>query len=136
LIQRTYSQEVLDKSVFFVSDVRFPNESKWIHEKWGGWFIHVKKYSMRYDNVQTFDDGNVEHSDAMHRMYDSAPNEEEAKQDPLIQEHADDKLELENVIERETRLGNKITVADLPNNTYLLNEVRLCLAKVPLLKIK
>ena len=122
-----------------VSDVRFPNEAKWIHEKWNGWFIHVKKYKtltakeVPYSKHMSY--GTVVEECEPYRVYDAAPNEEEAKQDPLIQELADDRVELENVIEREARKGNKITVADLPDNMYPQEEIRLCLAKIPFLKI-
>jgi hypothetical protein len=126
----------VDKIVYLVSDVRFPNEAKWVHEAWNGWFVHVKKYSLCYENVQMYDDGTVEQSGPLHKKYDLAPNEEEAKQDPIIQELADDRLELENVIEREARKGNKITAADLPDNMYLQEEIRLCLAKIPFLTIQ
>lgn len=71
-----------DKFIALISDVRFPNESKWIHEAWDGWFIHIRRYQMLPDQYATD-----------RRVFDLAPNAEEAKQDPLIQEMADDMVE-------------------------------------------
>jgi hypothetical protein len=133
----------VDKIVYLVSDVRFPNEAKWVHEAWNGWFVHVKKYRLVDDFKVNWKDGipnttakTVEKIESGCKVFDQAPNEEEAKQDPIIQELADDRLELENVIEREARKGNKITAADLPDNMYLQEEIRLCLAKIPFLTIQ
>ena len=71
-----------DKFIALISDVRFPNESHWIHEAWDGWFIHIRRYQMLPDQYATD-----------RRVFDLAPNAEEAKQDPLIQEMADDMVE-------------------------------------------
>lgn len=128
------------EDVIFVSDCRFPNEVDWVHDwiklRWSGWFVHVKKYSiksgMQYDSFTGKGTGNREW-----RQYDEAPNGEERHNDPLCQENADYKLEMENTIERELRLtGNKITVDSLVDNTYLNEEIRLCLQKCPFLNIK
>lgn len=112
------------EDVVFISDCRFPNEVDWVREKWGGWFVHLKKYS-------------VVPGMGFSKLYDVAPNEEESIQDPICEAKADYKLELENTIEREKRLtGNTITTESLIDNTYLNEEIRLCLMKCPLLNIK
>ena len=71
-----------ERMIALVSDVRFPNEAKWVHEKWGGDVIHLKKWT--YQEVR---DGLGDSITA--KVYDSAPNEEEAKQDPLVEAVAD-----------------------------------------------
>jgi len=102
--------------ICFVSDVRFLNEANWLHNSWSGWLVHLKKYKVDITGD---------------RIYDSAPNDEEAKNDPLVLEQADARLELEEVIAREKARGNIITVDDLIDNSYLNEEIRLCLAKHP-----
>lgn len=77
------------KFVALVSDVRFPNEAKWLHDDWKGSFIHLRRFSM-----QKCRDGYGD--DFMGKVFDPAPNEEEAKNDPLIQEVADVKVEWES----------------------------------------
>lgn len=80
-----------DDTIILVSDVRFPNEAKWIHEKWNGAVIHLKRY------VQEWRKGGQDNSDeCLVREYDKAPNEEEAKQDPLVQKMADHLVEWES----------------------------------------
>lgn len=108
--------------IAFISDCRFPNEVEWVHSR-KGWFVHLKKYTYR-DAV----------FEADMRMYDDAPNNEEAYNDPIIEKEADFRLELENAINREYRLtGNKITPDSLIDNTYLNEEIKLCLKNCPLL---
>ena len=75
--------------VALISDVRFVNEAKWLHDDWGGSFIHLRRFSM-----QKCRDGYGD--DFMGQVFDPAPNEEEAKNDPLIQELADVKVEWES----------------------------------------
>lgn len=125
-----------DFDVIFISDCRFPNEAEWLHEKWGGWFIHLKKYSVKggiqYDSFTGKETGYKEW-----KQYDEAPNTEEAENDPLCEKQADYKLELENVIEREFRkTGIKITPDALIDNSYLLDEITLCLQRCPSLTIR
>jgi hypothetical protein len=113
--------ENISPHVVFISDCRFPNEVEWIHNKWNGWFVHLKKYSMF----------------AGYKKFDDAPNAEEAFNDPMIQKGADYLLDLENVVEREERLtGNKITLGMIIDNTYLKEEIKVCLSKCPLLTFK
>ena len=155
----------MKKHVIFISDCRFPNEVTWAHERWGGWFVHLKKYrhSTRYDVCLPNDDHNLNFPDypsdelqsvirdhnqlekdcelkivpVEHRWFDEAPNDEEAKNDPICEKNSDYNLELENVIQREQRInGIKITTDDLIDNTYLLTEIKLCLTKCPFLTIK
>lgn len=117
--------------VIFISDCRFENEVDWLHEKWGGWFVHLKKYSVKSGmQHDSFTGGEIGHKEW--KQYDEAPNEEEAIQDPKCEAKADYKLELENVVERELRLtGNKISVNDLTYNTYLSGEIKICLSNHP-----
>jgi hypothetical protein len=100
-----------DKFVFLISDVRFSNEAKWIKETWKGEFIHLRRYLVidliyhehdRYDKLLT-------------KIFDQAPNEEELKQDPIIQEMADQKIEWEN--------KKKFTLAEAIEDPYLQNIV-------------
>jgi len=76
--------------VAIVSDCRFPNEAKWIHEKWDGSIVHLKRYNLEL--VDWVYGVNKE----THKIYDPAPNEEEAKQDPLVEAVSDVKAEWEN----------------------------------------
>lgn len=124
----------LKKHVVFISDCRFPNEVDWVHDKWNGWFVHLKKYthSAICDGVPPF----VRELKLI-RVFDDAPNEEESKNDPICQENADYRLELENVIQREQRInGIKINSDSVLDNTYLNEEIKLCLTKCPFLNIK
>ena len=121
------------EDVIFVSDCRFPNEVDWVHDwqklRWSGWFVHIKKYSIGIQHGLMDGFSTV-------KVFDLAPNAEESYNDPLCQENADYKLEMENAIERELRLtGNKITVDSLVDNTYLNEEIRLCLEKCPFLTL-
>ena len=132
------------EDVIFISDCRFPNEVDWVHEKWGGWFVHLRKYSIierpkiggsilfSNRNVKCFDNGNK----IEEWVYDPSPNEEEAVQDPLCEAKADYRLELENAIEKTYReKGIKITAEALVDDSYLLNEITTCLSKCPFLTI-
>ena len=79
-----------ERMVALVSDVRFPNEAKWVHEKWDGQVIHLKKWQNEWRK------GGQDGSDEfLVKVYDNAPNEEEAKQDPLVEAMADVKTEWE-----------------------------------------
>lgn len=90
-----YADIDTSKLVFMISDVRFPNEATWLHDSWDGKFIHLRRYSNVYSESPVVING-VSRNDLPIRMFDSAPNEEEEAQDPLIQEIADYKLEWEN----------------------------------------
>lgn len=142
------------KHVIFISDVRFPNEASWIHEKLGGWLVHLKKYSIVNDIEFEFnyalhpEMSGVEHPEQYFsddwietsiekKIFDRAPNSEEAENDPLCYKQSDYKLELENVIERELRLNNNnITTESLIDNEYLNIEIKKCLDNCPLLKLQ
>jgi len=138
------------KHIFFISDVRFSNEEKWLHEKWKGWLVHLKKYNMvdyvdyEFDYELHPELEGTEHPDQyfpedfieikkVKKEYDKAPNDEEAKNDPLVLAKADFKLELESVIEREKRAGNIITPESIVDNSYLRDEVSACLRLCPFL---
>ena len=136
-IDQTIENIHFGEDVIFISDCRFPNEADWIHNKWGGWFVHLKKYSVRssmqYDSAWTGKEIGVREW----KQYDDAPNNEEAKNDPICEEKADYKLEMENAIERQFRLtGNKIAPYSLVDNTYLNKEITACLSKCPFLKFQ
>lgn len=109
------------KKVYFVSDVRFPNEADWIHKNWEGWVLHLSKFH-RKEGFQ----GEVE------QVFDEAPNAEEAKNDPLVKAKSDYQLEWEDV-----RMSDpSIKLSEIPNDKYMINTTRLCLSKCPFLKIK
>ena len=92
-----------ERMVTLISDVRFPNEAEWVHGNWDGSVIHLKKYQSEWRRAGQ--DGSEE---VQVKVYDSAPNEEEAKQDPLVEAMADVKIEWEG-------RGHK-TAADAANS--------------------
>lgn len=75
-----------DNLVALISDVRFPNEAKWVQETWKGNVIHLKKWQMKELPV----------AHDIRKVYDSAPNEEEAKNDPMVEDLADVRTEWES----------------------------------------
>lgn len=93
--------EATDKIVVLVSDTRFPNEGKWIHDKWQGQVIHLKRFT-----IADVRDGYGDWVSG--KIFDKAPNEEEAKQDPLVQEMADVKVEWQS--------------RDIPNGGAVIND--------------
>jgi len=130
-IEKIISIRNTTKHVILISDCRFPNEIDWVHDRWGGWFVHLKKYE--YQTWRFKHGGEWEEV----KTYDTAPNDEESKNDPICQKNADVLLELENVIKREQRVNNiKINTESLIDNTYLNEEIKLCLTKCPFLTIK
>ena len=103
------------KRVYFVSDVRFPNEADWVHQNWDGWVLHLSKFH------RAMVTGEIE------QIFDSAPNVEEAKNDPLVKEKSDFRLEWEDV-----RMSDpSIKLSEITNDQYLINTTRLCLSKCP-----
>lgn len=92
---RALAKDMLDNGlspervVALVSDVRFANEAKWVHDQWGGIVIHLKRWSTK--EVRDGYGDNV-----FAKVYDPAPNEEEAKNDPVVQELADHRIEWES----------------------------------------
>jgi hypothetical protein len=70
------------------------------------------------------------------REYDTAPNEEEAKNDPLLQKQADFFLELQDVSQFPDENGNKITPVTIVDNSYLNKEIKSCLINCPFLSIQ
>ena len=96
----TCNKEVDDKHIFFISDVRFRNEADWIHEKWAGELIHLKRWS-----IKEVRDGHG------YKVFDVAPNDEERLQDPLVIEVADQNVEWEN--------KRKLTVDEAIEDDYL-----------------
>jgi hypothetical protein len=71
-----------EKAVALISDVRFINEAKWVQGAWDGKFVHIRRYRTE--------------SGIMERIYDTAPNQEEANNDPLIRKLADFSVEWES----------------------------------------
>jgi hypothetical protein len=96
-----------DKLVFLVSDCRFVNECEWVQTNRTGVFIHLKRYSttLVYDEFTGQEVGKIE------KIYDDAPNDEERKNDPLIQKIADFCIEWENI--------KSFTPNDAVNNPFL-----------------
>lgn len=74
-----------DSLVVLVSDVRFPNESAWIHKKWNGQVIHIRRWATLKEGTGDFT-----------KVFDQAPNEEEAKNDPFVATDADVKIDWES----------------------------------------
>ena len=127
-----------NEDVIFVSDCRFPNEVDWVHQKWGGWFVHLKRYSIKDNWVSSL--GGLYKPDKLikdDKVYDDAPNEEEAKNDPICRQKADYCLEMENAIEKTLKeTGVKITPESLVDNSYLNGEILTCLKHCPLLTLE
>jgi len=104
------------QKVFFVSDVRFPNEADWLHKNWEGWVLHLSKFHRGFMGEQVFDD---------------APNAEEAKNDPLVRYKSDYRLEWEDV-----RMSDpSIELAAISKDQYMIDTTRLCLSKCPMLRV-
>jgi hypothetical protein len=90
--ERDSYQDHID--IAFVSDVRFLNEAKWLHEKWNGDLIHLRRYTKGISALGA-DSGGTVHAHYTN-VYDPAPNEEELRNDPFIVEVADQRIEWEN----------------------------------------
>ena len=95
--------ESSDSIVALVSDVRFPNEAKWIQDTWGGVVIHLKRFQL--DNFTGM------------KVYDQAPNEEEKKQDPIVQKMANHLVEWES----KKKMTTSEAVADPDLQRVVLN---------------
>lgn len=81
----------IGSGVALVSDVRFVNEADWVHNNWNGVVIHLKRWKTEWHK------GGQDGSDEIAcKVYDDAPNEEEAKNDPLVQKKADHLIEWES----------------------------------------
>ena len=132
---KNFSKSVKSNHVFFISDVRFPNEASWIHTCDNSWLVHLKKYNYHYSDSSIFVDGKSR-NDLPIKIFDVAPNDEEAKNDPLVESKADFNLELKNVIEDGKQHNNIISVESLTDNTYLIEEIKKCLTHCPFLNIK
>src|SRR6185503_19109728 len=110
-----------DHDVIFISDCRFKNESEWIHKKWNGHLIHIKRW--KYEECR---DG---YGDSYQgRVYDKAPNDEEEKNDPIVQQTADIKLEWQS---QQIPAGEDVT-----KNKYLQEIVLYALNSVDVFKHK
>lgn len=100
--------ESTDQIVVLVSDVRFPNEAQWLHDKWGGELIHIRRWA-----TKEVRDGYGE--TVFTKVFDEAPNEEEAKNDPIVQTMADVRIEWES--------RNIPTGGDVTHDVYLQQQV-------------
>jgi hypothetical protein len=107
-------------AVVLVSDVRFVNEVQWVQKRWGGEFIHLKRYKTHYSESPIIVDG-ISRNDLPIKTYDPAPNEEEAKNDPLIQELADHKIEWESLPNLSSFEPLRQIVMDTLNKTKFFN---------------
>ena len=87
--------ESTEKVVILISDTRFPNESGWIHESCGGYVIHLRRYKKVLEGIGV-STPDYEQVKSYSHEYDSAPNDEELKQDPLVIAQADHRVEWEN----------------------------------------
>ena len=130
--------DFLNTDVVFISDCRFPNEVDWVQNECGGWFVHLKKYSMvKQYQLPECEREEKDSYTTLIKKFDLPPNAEETYNDPICEKKANINLEMENAIEREFRLThNKITVESLVDNTYLNEEIKLCLLKCPLLNLE
>lgn len=112
-----YVQQKMNKdseiNVGLISDVRFPNEGYWVHSK-EGWLVHISQY------IKESPDGGK----TWKRIYQTPPNEHEAKNDPLIKDQSDFKIQWE-------RLSMPVDV--LVENMYLREEVFKSLKACPYL---
>ena len=104
-----------------ISDVRYPNEGHWVHSK-DGWLVHISKYvKLSPDAGKTWK-----------RKYQVPPNEQEAKNDPIMQEMSDYKVQWEDLTTQEV----KINPQELVSNMYLREEVFKSLQACPSLSQK
>jgi hypothetical protein len=105
------------KYVVFISDVRFENETHFIHSK-NGFVVHVSKFTKTsLDAGRTWD-----------RKFILPPNATEEKNDPLVQKLADFKLQWEDL---SFAGGVKININELVNNMYLREKVTESLQACP-----
>lgn len=107
-INTNLNQLEKDQFVALISDVRFLNEANWVQDTWNGYFVHLKRF--KYHPIG-------------YPIYDEAPNEEEAKNDPIICGRANYSLEWES---REIPIG-KSAVED----PYLREKVLIALNESP-----
>lgn len=111
-LREMQAKEGSENTVVLVSDVRFPNEAAWIHDNWNGEIIHLKRFKTHYSESPVDNGlGNT----APIRTFDAAPNEEEAKNDPLVQKVADVLVDWES---RDIPKGSVVT-----DDVYLQEQV-------------
>ena len=104
-------QDDIHKVVILISDCRFENEAKWIQEDLGGTVIHLKRYKIEKTQRGLYQN----YPENEERVYDSAPNDEELKQDPKVVAIVNHRIEWENK-------GN-LTIELATKNEYLRNIV-------------
>ena len=101
-LQNWHAKGYSDNIVFINTDCRFSNEVDYIHSR-GGKIIHIKKYEMR--EASQMEPG------LSNKCYIQPPNDEERKNDPIVQKMADQKFEWEHINESDPEI--------LKNNSYL-----------------
>lgn len=120
LLERPESEA--EKIVFLISDVRFENEAEWIQKTWKGHVIHLRRYRGSLDTSNSWDSGQI-----FTKAYDSAPNDEENENDPIVQERANFHVEWED--------KQHLTIEDAIHDPELQQEVMDCLKKINLFKL-
>ena len=70
-----------DRLVVLLSDLRYINELKWVRDDCNGYTIHLKRFKRTINNI---------------KEYDTPPNEEERRNDPLLIAEVDINIEWEN----------------------------------------
>lgn len=110
-----FANQDINKQVILVSDVRFKNESTWIKEYTFGKVIHLKRFKyISLDNSQI-------------KKYDDPPNDEERRNDPIVNEMSDLKIEWESMEFKDMEVA--------VNNSYLKNIVLNSLNELNLFEI-
>jgi hypothetical protein len=104
IIEKNIETDPENVQVALISDVRYPNEAKWIKNK-NGFFVHLSKFI-------TINDGSLV-------FFQRPPNEQEKINDPLISDLADACVKWSDV----SITDIKITPEELVKNTYLKEEV-------------
>lgn len=104
------------KHVILVSDVRFANEATWIHNDWDGEIIHIRRFTTINSESPVIDSstGNPSNTNPI-RVFNDAPNQEEAKNDPFVRAVANVNVEWKS---REIPAGGVVT-----DDSYLQSEV-------------
>jgi hypothetical protein len=122
LLQESIVRDGYQKNdtIHFITDVRFPNEADWLHKEWAGKLIHIRKYRRGIER----DENDIIHTI---NVYDTPPNEEEAKNDPLVRSKSDVLFEWEDMI------NNKVkNYEELLTNEESIAIVKKCLNDIGL----
>jgi hypothetical protein len=83
-----------DIDIAIVSDVRYLNESDWVHS-WNGYMVHLSSYKlMPREITSSFDE--LGPNEPLIKTFADAPNEQEKINDPIVKNASDFKLEWEH----------------------------------------